>query len=61
MANSFQYDVFLSHSFKDKPIVRDIAERLQKNKVKVWLDEWEIFVASVYDRRAGGRLVEARN
>jgi hypothetical protein len=34
---SFTYDVFLSHSSKDKPVVRDIAERLKKD---VWFDEW---------------------
>lgn len=31
---AFAYDVFLSHSAKDKPIVRDIAERLKKDGVK---------------------------
>lgn len=28
MANNFLFDVFLSHSAKDKAIVREIAERL---------------------------------
>lgn len=37
---SFAYDVFLSHSAKDKPIVRDIAERLKQDGIKVWFDEW---------------------
>ncbi|HMG05762.1 MAG TPA: TIR domain-containing protein, partial [Chthoniobacterales bacterium] len=36
----FQYDVFLSHSAKDKAVVRDVAERLRKDGVKVWFDEW---------------------
>jgi len=36
----FPYDVFLSHSAKDKAVVRDIAERLRKDGVKVWFDEW---------------------
>ena len=40
MANEFQYDVFLSHSAKDKAVVRDVAERLRKDGVKVWFDEW---------------------
>lgn len=39
---TFTYDVFLSHSSKDKAIVRNIAERLKKDGVKVWFDEWEI-------------------
>ena len=36
----FQYDVFLSHSTKDKAVVRDVAERLRKDGLKVWFDEW---------------------
>ncbi|MBL8190572.1 MAG: toll/interleukin-1 receptor domain-containing protein [Acidobacteria bacterium] len=40
MAEEFNYDVFLSHSVKDKPIVRELAERLRKDGLKVWLDEW---------------------
>jgi hypothetical protein len=28
MANAFAYDFFLSHSAKDKPVVRPLAERL---------------------------------
>jgi hypothetical protein len=40
MADAFQYDVFLSHSAKDKPVVRPLAERLRKEGLKVWFDEW---------------------
>jgi hypothetical protein len=40
MPDEFQYDVFLSHSAKDKVVVRDVAERLQKDGVNVWFDEW---------------------
>ena len=40
MSDSFTHDVFLSHSSKDKKIVCDIAERLQKDEVKVCFDEW---------------------
>jgi hypothetical protein len=42
MPNEFPYDVFLSHSAKDKPVVRDVAERLRKDGVKVWFDEWAL-------------------
>ena len=28
MTETFQYDVFISHSAKDKPVVRELAERL---------------------------------
>ena len=40
MAEDFNYDVFLSHSSKDKAIVRDVAERLQVDGLRVWFDEW---------------------
>ena len=41
----FQYDVFLSHSAKDKSVVRLLAERLQvavRKHLKVWFDEWAL-------------------
>ncbi|MGH9837737.1 MAG: TIR domain-containing protein [Blastocatellia bacterium] len=40
MADDFQYDVFLSHSSKDKDIVRAVAERLRADGLRVWLDGW---------------------
>ncbi len=39
---TFDFDVFLSHSSKDKPAVRDLAGRLKVDGLKVWFDEWEI-------------------
>jgi hypothetical protein len=39
MANDFKYDVFLSHSAKDKTVVRELAARLNKDGVRVWLYE----------------------
>ena len=42
MPGEFPYDGFLSHSAKDKPVVRDVAERLKKDGLRVWFDEWEI-------------------
>jgi TIR domain/Protein kinase domain len=43
MPNDFKFDVFLSHSSKDKPVVRILAERLRKDGLKVWFDEWEVW------------------
>jgi hypothetical protein len=37
-----QYDVFLCHSSKNKDVVRDVANRLKSDGVRVWFDEWEI-------------------
>jgi WD40 repeat protein len=42
MSEQFKFDVFLSHSSKDKAIVRNVAQRLRKDGLKVWFDEWEI-------------------
>ncbi|MGD0946970.1 MAG: toll/interleukin-1 receptor domain-containing protein [Candidatus Binatia bacterium] len=39
---AFTHDVFLSHSAKDKAVVRAIAERLRADGLRVWLDDWEI-------------------
>ena len=43
MVDAFQYDVFLSHSSKDKSVVRELAERLRKDGLKVWFDEWVLY------------------
>jgi hypothetical protein len=42
MENDFKYDVFLSHSSKDKSVVRPLAERLREAGLRLWFDEWEI-------------------
>ena len=39
MPSEFQYDLFLSHSAKDKAVVRPLAERLRQDGLKVWFDE----------------------
>src|SRR5260370_8171668 len=42
MGDQFSFDVFLSHSSKDKAVVRPLAERLRADKLRVWFDEWEV-------------------
>lgn len=42
MSESFPYDVFLSYSSHDKPVVVAVAERLRADGLHVWLDDWEI-------------------
>jgi hypothetical protein len=42
MADSFAYDVFLSHNSNDKPRVRRLAERLKDAGLRVCFDEWVI-------------------
>src|SRR5947207_1226969 len=42
MPDEFKFDVFLSHSAKDKTLVRVVAERLRADGLRVWFDEWAI-------------------
>jgi small GTP-binding protein len=42
MADHFKYDVFLSHSSKDKATIHDLAERLKADGLRVWFDSWEL-------------------
>ena len=39
---SEQFDVFLAHSSKDKPLIRQIYRQLQKRGIEPWLDEEQI-------------------
>jgi hypothetical protein len=39
-STEFHFDVFLSHSSKDKSVVRPLAERLRADGLRVWFDEW---------------------
>lgn len=40
MSEQFAFDVFLSHSSRDKADVREAAERLRADGLQVWFDEW---------------------
>jgi hypothetical protein len=40
LRNSFPYDIFLSHSTKDKSVVHAFAERLRNDGLNVWFYEW---------------------
>jgi hypothetical protein len=42
MATDFTHDVFLSHNSRDKPRVRQLADRLRASGLRVWFDEWTI-------------------
>ena len=59
---SFAQDVFLSHSSKDKAVVRPLAERLRADGVKVWFDEWVLKpVVPLAHRMGEGSGVRAAN
>jgi small GTP-binding protein len=51
MSDQFAFDVFLSYSSKDKDVVRPLAERLRKDGLRVWFDNWEIKPGGSADSR----------
>src|ERR1041384_7118909 len=42
MSEQFPFDVFLSHSSRDKAAVREAADRLRADGLRVWFDEWVV-------------------
>ena len=60
MANEFQFDVFLSHSAKDKAVLRELAARLQQDGVRAWLDEEQIKPGDSIPAKIGDRLEHSR-
>ncbi|ATE57023.1 hypothetical protein CNX65_30135 [Actinosynnema pretiosum] len=50
-SGEYEYDLFLCHSSKDKPVVLEIYERLRAAGLRVWLDREEV--------RLGAKSVEA--
>jgi hypothetical protein len=60
MAEAFNYDVFISHSSKDKPAARELAERLKKDGLRVWLDDWEIQIGDLIGLKIEQGLKQSR-
>src|SRR6185295_19144974 len=60
MADDFKYDVFLSHSSKDKAVVRSIAERLRADGLRVWFDEWGLKPGDNLPKKLDDGLEESR-
>lgn len=60
MPNDFKYDVFLSHSAKDTPVVRELANRLKNDNLRVWFDEWELKPGDSIPARIEDGLENAR-
>jgi len=56
----FKYDVFLSHSSKDKPVVRAVAERLKSDGLRVWFDEWVLKPGDSLPKKLDEGLEESR-
>ena len=60
MDDAIQYDVFLSHSSKDKTVVRAVAERLKGDGLRVWFDECEIKPGNNIPWKIDQGLVQSR-
>lgn len=60
MTNHFLYDVFLSHNSKDKPRVRNLAERLEGAGLRVWFDEWNIQPGDIISLKVDEGLEQSR-
>ena len=43
-----KFDVFLCHNSEDQPAVIEIAEQLQHNNLKPWLDVWELKPGTIW-------------
>lgn len=56
MANEFQYDVFLSHSSKDKAVVRDVKCTAAYAKHPALLRMLELEVLSALAKNANARI-----
>ncbi|MGV3662133.1 MAG: TIR domain-containing protein [Prosthecobacter sp.] len=57
---NFSYDVFLSHNAKDKPRVRQLAERLKQAGLRVWFDEWNIKHGDIIALKVDDGLEQSR-
>ena len=54
------YDVFLSHSSKDKAVVRKLAQRLKDDGLRVWFDEWIIKPGDMIGKKIDEGLESSR-
>jgi len=60
MADTFSFDVFLSHNHNDKPRVRQLAERLKRAGLRVWFDEWNIKAGEIIALKVDEGLERSR-
>ena len=60
MTTDFNFDVFLSHSSKDKPLVLAMAEKLRQAGLRVWFDDWEIKFGDSIPRKINEGLAQSR-
>lgn len=56
-----QFDVFLCHNNEDKPAVIKIAQQLQKNNIKPWLDIWELRPGLPWQRALEDQITQIKS
>ncbi len=60
MASEFSFDVFLSHSTRDKVVVRQLATRLKADGIRVWMADEQIKVGDSIPARIEQGLEHSR-
>ena len=55
-----KFDVFLSHNSKDKPVVEQIAHKLEDKGLKVWLDKWNLIPGEAWQEDLEEALDESQ-
>jgi hypothetical protein len=58
--NNPHWDIFLSHSSKDKPNVERLARDLKEAGASVWLDVWEMSIGDPLTRSIQAGLKNSR-
>jgi len=56
MPEEFKFDAFLSHIAKDKPLVHKLTTRLQRDDVRMWLDNEQMNLADGIQAKFEERL-----
>ena len=51
-----RFDVFLSHTSTDKPLVEELARRLARENIKPWLDKWNLIPGTAWQPETAQRL-----
>ena len=54
------FDVFLCHNSEDKPVVREIAQKLSEENIKPWLDEAEIRAGTSWHTAMGQQIESSK-
>jgi WD40 repeat protein/DNA-directed RNA polymerase subunit RPC12/RpoP len=60
MAESFAFDVFLSHNSKDKERVHRLADRLKAAGLRVWFSEWNVRSGDIIALKVDEGLEQSR-